>query len=538
MPASSSSASPTAIPEDVQFALEALHNLVTFCPDWAKRLDELSGQIDRRQVDLAQLAEQQSPDARARPRKKPLRNRGSTESLKPKDDGEAHPCADGRIPPDEADAVQNGDKDRRVSVVTDGLPAQTEPSSSNNEANSPTSSAVERQTPQVMAAASANARATLRRAQLTKKRTAPADSLLTGDGAVATKYRSRCLVIVYYDSYVQCFFEEVVKFVSASRNLMRKAKMAAKVAQIKRMAELEIPDDESDSDDGFGFGNGTAKFVPPQLSPSALQPDVAVDGPAQTNGDRVSREVGETKGFDLPTTDLKPEHSGQNGKLTATSPTRLSYTRSNGNVNDIGKDLSLPSPKVASPLRPSMAWSPSFSTYGGGIDPHQPPDVFDQLDKGLEFVQSMCEHAAHQFLRDGDCADEIVKIKEKLTETKGSADQELQRRLDNDEDGRLRKMLADGPARTRTYRPQSMRRDAASIGGGAARLKTSFAGGLTSGTNGAAATGPDEKAMPLETGAMMLEVDEGIADADKDKEPPKFQYRSTRAMGARAATSS
>ena len=51
------------------------------------------------------------------------------------------------------------------------------------------------------------------------------------------KYRSRN--IVYYDSYVQLFFEDFVKFVSTSRNKIRKPKMAAKVARIKRLAELE-----------------------------------------------------------------------------------------------------------------------------------------------------------------------------------------------------------------------------------------------------------------------------------------------------------
>ncbi len=50
------------------------------------------------------------------------------------------------------------------------------------------------------------------------------------------------MIIVYYDSYVETFFEELIKFVSGSRNFMRKAKMAAKVAQIKRMAERELTD--------------------------------------------------------------------------------------------------------------------------------------------------------------------------------------------------------------------------------------------------------------------------------------------------------
>lgn len=41
-------------------------------------------------------------------------------------------------------------------------------------------------------------------------------------------------------------------------------------------------------------------------------------------------------------------------------------------------------------------------------------DAFDQVDKNLETAQSLCEVGAHQFLRDGNCADEIAETKERL----------------------------------------------------------------------------------------------------------------------------
>ncbi len=57
------------------------------------------------------------------------------------------------------------------------------------------------------------------------------------------------IIIVYYNSYMQSFFEEFVKFVSVSQNFIYKAMMATKMAQIKHMAELELPDDDpSDGD--------------------------------------------------------------------------------------------------------------------------------------------------------------------------------------------------------------------------------------------------------------------------------------------------
>lgn len=527
---SSPSPSAAAVPEDLQFALEALHNLSTHCPDWARRLDELSGQIDQRQLDLAQCAEQQSSlgGGRTPGSKKSLRNRGSTESLRPKDDDETPPGTDDdrRTLPAEADAVQHVNGKERTSVLADGiLPAQKDPSS-NNEADSPSSSAAEQRTPRVSAVAPVNARAALRRTQLTRKRAAAVvESLLTGDGAAATKYRSKNLIIVYYDSYVQSFFEEVVKFVSASRNLMRKAKMAAKVAQIKRMAELEMPDDEesSGSEGGMvpGSRNGTVTLVPPQLSPSAPRPDRSIDSSAGTNGAKKLNGVTDAKGFHPPVSNASPQNSSSNELIAPTSPNHtLSYLRAAGNSTGIasGQDLSIP-------RTPFRAWSP----YGGtGADPQQPPDVFDELDKGLEFVQSMCEHAAHQFLRDGDCTDEIVKIQARLTETRTSADAELERRLADDADGSLRRLMVQGPSKGQgNYRPHSM-------GVAAARLKTSFSGGKTNGFDGVnGVAGVD----PAAAGGGLLEVDDGvISGLQVEKESPTSQYKSTGLMGPEATT--
>lgn len=358
------------------------------------------------------------------------------ESLKPNDDGEAHPHPD--PPATSSDDKTDGPTDQPQHLPVTTTTTTTDNGVSTNRNTSPTSS--ERAKDQVMAVASANARATLRRTQLSKKRVAVAESMLTGDGAAPNKYRSKSLVIVYYDSYVQSFFEELVKFVSASRNLMRKAKMAAKVAQIKRMAELEMPDDESEEDEEMEF---TAKFIPQQRSPPTLQPD----GPVELNRENVNG--GDENKSPQLAVDTTLENRSPNGILTTSfNANRLSsYTRSNGN------NIATPPPRITSPIRPSMALSSSFGAP-------QQPDIYDELDKALESVQSMCEHAAHQFLRDGDCADDITKIQDKLTETKNNADKEMQKMLENDMDGILRKKLAEGPVRNRTYRPQSMRRDA------------------------------------------------------------------------------
>lgn len=513
-PARSASGYASSVPEDVQFALETLHNLTTHCPNWAKRLDELSDQIDQRQIDLAKIAEQHFPCTRS------LKNRGSTESLKPKDDGEAHPGADGRLSPENAIAGQKEGK--RISGLTSTTTQNGH--SPTNEANSPTSSALERQKSQVAAAATAKAHAALRRSQLGKRRSSATESINTGDGpALASKYRSKSLVIVYYDSYVQSFFEEVVKFVSASRNLMRKAKMAAKVAQIKRMAELETPDDDSSEGSDEGFGNGILNFSPPQLSPS--EPDAL----AEAIGKSVHVAQKESDRCDV---DSKPT----NGKADETTPTaitpgRISIPQTNGNGT-----LTL-SPLVPGPFRPSMAALSSLSPHGKDCPIKQQSTILDELDKSLELVQSMCEHAAHQFLRDGDCSDEIVNIKERLNATKTAANKELQHILDNDTDGNLKKLMAEGGfVRNRTCRPQVMRRDMALNGAASPQLKTSFAGGDDG--SGNAARCPNLNGTGFEVrAAPALEVDESIGEdgAAIAKEPPKFAFRSTRAMGPRVA---
>ncbi len=48
---------------------------------------------------------------------------------------------------------------------------------------------------------------------------------------------------VYYARFVQGIFDELVRFISTNRNLMRRAKMASRVAHIKRLAEQDMNDD-------------------------------------------------------------------------------------------------------------------------------------------------------------------------------------------------------------------------------------------------------------------------------------------------------
>lgn len=371
-------------------ALKALHNNI---PDWLARLDDLSGQIDQRQAELAAIAPPEGKNSDT----KSLRNKGSTESLKPKDDP---PLVFAEAPEDNI-------------IPEDSTPALSSPSTPANTSrqnqSSPSTPDAIKQSQEAFKAARARARA------VRKKPKSP--SMMSNEEATPT-YRTRSMIMVYYDSYVQSFFDDLVRFVSSSRNLLRKAKMAARVVQIKKLAEMEVPED----------GDGE-----------------------------------------------------------------------------------LPSLRYMS----SRRFGPMSTSRPGARDPH---DVYDNLDKGLEFVQSMCEHGAHQFLRDGDCNDEISKAQKRLAEILEMATKEMER-VQREEPELAKETGEMGKIRTR--RPISMRRE--------------LPAGLKEASPAPAPT--KEEPAKLEAAAFDptvplavdpdLEADEGV---DVEMEVPKLQYRSTRAM--------
>lgn len=335
-------------------AMDALKNITNNVPDWLQRLGDLSGQIEQRQAELASLGQSSA---------KSIRNKGSNESLLRKEENEPAPASP--------------TQDKGAEAPADTEPAEpAEPTKSQGQVSAPpatTSSEIQQQTKQAVTAAQARARAQVRKRHRSQ-------SIVSVEGNPAA-YRSRSMIIVYYDSYVEGFFEELVKFVSASRNLMRKAKMAAKVAQIKRMAEM---DNQGDDDD---------------------------DNP-------------ETPSRPLPS--LRYLSSSRTSALSP-SLSRMTGARGGGGAGAGARDSS--------------------------------SDFYDKLDKGLEYVQSMCERAAHQFLRDGDCNEEINNISTRLAETKELALMEGERILR--EEPELAKESADA-GKFRTHRPPAVRRDLSS----------------------------------------------------------------------------
>ncbi|KAF2808238.1 uncharacterized protein BDZ99DRAFT_464130 [Mytilinidion resinicola] len=82
--------------------------------------------------------------------------------------------------------------------------------------------------------------------QLMKRKRKPG-SVLSGHASGPIKYRSRTMIIVWYDSEVQKAFEALVRCIGTGRNLLRKGKMAAKMEALADMASAF--DDDGDDDD-------------------------------------------------------------------------------------------------------------------------------------------------------------------------------------------------------------------------------------------------------------------------------------------------
>jgi hypothetical protein len=136
------------------------------------------------------------------------------------------------------------------------------------------------------------------------------------------KFRSKHMVVIYYDAYLQAQLDSLVKGIGGARNNLRKGK----------------------------------------LSRSA------------------------SKGFQLPCLRRAPDH-----KSYSVPP-----------LNGLKKP---PTPST------SLATDPKIQLAN-----HNPTgdEAFTTADKHLEAAQTLCETAAHQVLRDGDCTIELIKVLERL----------------------------------------------------------------------------------------------------------------------------
>ena len=422
---------PSSEEEEQSLEMDTLKFLTASIPDWQRRLEDFDEQIDQRQKDLARLNEVQDAEASGSGTKS-LRPKGSTESLKARDDGDAHPREVARdvMPMD----IDDDDPEKKAAAAAGAAAArfdtsaqqpadpqtQQQPQVQQQQSNtqtppSPTDSHAQRQANAARAAGQARARATLKKRQRT-------DSLLSQprDEDYKPKYRSRSMIIVYYDSYVQIFFEELVKFVSSARNTMRKAKMAAKVAKIRRQAELDVTD--ADGSKKLNAASNNAGNSNPTTANATTPCDGPIE-PAENPNDPAAI---------LPVLAFRSKR-----RMGSSAAAFINAARS-------GRPLYGQAARLVTAMDPQ----------------NDEPTVWDELDKGLEYVQGMSEHAAHQFLRDGECAEEVLNIKRRLEEVLELAQREMERMEKEDANGNKQEGAngEDDLTRARSYRLQSMRK--------------------------------------------------------------------------------
>ncbi|KAL8809315.1 MAG: hypothetical protein Q9223_007941 [Gallowayella weberi] len=233
-------------------ALKSFTHLTDSIPAWLSKLDELAVQVADQHSRFARMSQTDFTGFRL------AKKHDSTESLRPpKDD----------LPP----------PDPVMLAKTSVQPTDIPPTSQPNLTQTPLTKEI-------------------------RRKRKPASNLSGASGA--QRYRTRTMIIVYYDSAIQEAFESLVRDIASARNNLRKGKTAASFKA--RMLSMGMGDDDDDDDGAY-----------PILNP----------------------------------------------KL-------------------IAKRISLIPPPDASPN-------------------------FDQADGDLEAAQNLCEVAAHQFLRDGDCEEEL-----------------------------------------------------------------------------------------------------------------------------------
>ena len=108
------------------------------------------------------------------------------------------------------------------------------------------------------------------------------------------------------------------------------------------------------------------------------------------------------------------------GKATANLKSRIASM-------GVGSDNPFAGPSDFAMLNPKLRGGITRSGLGLRDDPDDKTKDFEIADKDLETAQSLCEVAAHQFLRDGDCRLEIDGTRKRFEAALGLAKREVER---------------------------------------------------------------------------------------------------------------
>ena len=192
-------------------------------PDWLSKLDDLSKQVANQNKRFDRLS--------ACPGQQLFKSKtGSTESLRPQED---------------------------VDNSTRGLESHADTSPPCSEAQSHTQAHTPRKAPEAMLGP--------KRSQRKRK---SASSLFAASGPA--RYRTKSMIIVYYDSAIQEGFESLVRFIASTRNALRKGKLEA--GYRARLSSLGM--EESPFPAGGEFGMLDPRGFRPRLERKPVTADL------------------------------------------------------------------------------------------------------------------------------------------------------------------------------------------------------------------------------------------------------------------------
>ncbi|KAL8962632.1 MAG: hypothetical protein Q9183_005127, partial [Haloplaca sp. 2 TL-2023] len=182
------------MPEPVD-ALKSFIHLTENIPDWFLKLDELAIQVAEQHSRFARLSQTQFTEIRL------SKKHDSTESLRP--------------PKDDVEEPDN------PNLAETSVPPQSIPQTSHPVTKEP-----------------------LVVKDIRRKRKSGSADL--SDASGPQRYRTRSMVIVYYDSAIQEGFETLVRGIAGARNILRKGKTAASFKA--RMASMGMGTDDEEDD--------------------------------------------------------------------------------------------------------------------------------------------------------------------------------------------------------------------------------------------------------------------------------------------------
>ncbi|KAF5706057.1 hypothetical protein FGLOB1_7623 [Fusarium globosum] len=402
-------------------AMNPLKNLVNNVPDWLQRLDDFSGQKDRRQAELAAVAVAEGKSAET----KSLRKKGSTESLNPKE----------HLPVVHAEPPTNED------ILDDAAPE--------NKAQTPVNAEVREEY-------GWDADTLVDSGEVPVVSDSPHENVKLHDATENTTNTSEKIEVPELHPPDPSYSNNQTN-TATKRHLQRKygddegrrgRKSAIVQDTLPLSAEVECEYAAAESKRQTPVNTKDHKVHITSSGPSHQQQEIIKATQAWTRAEVRKKPK-------------SPSMMSNEGALAAYRTRQMIIVYYNDHVSSFFNDLAkfasssqdlIRKAKLAARIAQITKFVEQDISEDGNNDDalllfqymmltrrispksisrpganNRPLDVYDRLNTRLKSVQTMCEHCARQFLRDGDCNAEIIKVQKRLTEVLKMAKTEMER---------------------------------------------------------------------------------------------------------------